>query len=87
MVPTSREKWTPPVRMDISTADIVETVRQQGDTLLDACNQEIDGIELAREGFLFAPPTGVTMREPDDILLPLTAHDLHRINPEDVKSY
>lgn len=68
----SRETRTPSVRIDISTPDNVETGRQQVNTLLDSRKREMDGIESAREGFLFAPPTRVTLLEPDYILLPST---------------
>lgn len=70
--------------MDISTPDGVETVQQQDDTI-NARNREIDGIELAREVFLFAPPTRAPLREPADILLPSTA--ILQINPVDVQSH
>lgn len=73
--------------MDISTPDGVETVQQQGDTILNARNREIDGIELAREVFLFAPPTRAPLREPADILLLSTADNLLQINPVDVQSH
>lgn len=61
-----------------------ETIRQQDDTLLNALNWEIEGMESGREEFLFAPPTRATPGEPDDILLSSTADDLIRINPEEV---
>lgn len=79
-----RETCTLPVRMDISTLDGVETVQLQDNAQEDnALNREIEGIgiETTWEGFLFAPPTRATLKEPEAILLLSKADDLVWINP------
>lgn len=77
-----RETCTLPVRMDISTLDGVETVQLQDNALLNALNREIEGIgiETTWEGFLFAPPTRATLKEPEAILLSSKADKSNKVD-------